>query len=69
MTYPNGVASSHRFPANLNFRKALGLNRANPHPFPVSPEVFFQVGLNIDQDVHAGASMELTRTSFLFTNS
>jgi hypothetical protein len=25
MTYPNGVASSHRFPANLNFRKALGL--------------------------------------------
>ena len=25
MTYPNWVASSHRFPANLNFRKALGL--------------------------------------------
>ena len=29
MTYPNGVASSHRFPANLNFRKALGLTRLN----------------------------------------
>jgi len=27
MTYPNGVASSHRFPANLIFRKALPLTR------------------------------------------
>jgi len=27
ITYPHGVASSHRFPANLNFRKALPLTR------------------------------------------
>jgi hypothetical protein len=29
MTYPNGVASPHRFPANLNFRKALRLNQVH----------------------------------------
>ena len=29
MTYPNGVASSHQFPANLNFRKALRLNQVH----------------------------------------